>query len=456
MSMRWQLIVAFGLIILVALGSVAVISQITAEREVISFLRYGGQINLENLADSLITYYARNNSWSGVESVFSMVAQRGRGQRSGGNAALGQSTLANANGLIIYSENQAHTGNKLSDTEINNAIALRISNEIVGYLLPEGGVLQYPHNFDTLLVERINRATLISALISGVVAVILAAIFAGIIQQPVRGLTTAVKKMSEGDLAQRVEVRGGGEIAVLGETFNEMAQSLQIAASRRKALTADIAHELRNPLAVQRAQLEALQDGLYPLNLEQLNRLYAQNAALSCLVEDLRLLAIADAGELSLDRIAFDLAPLCLDVVANFNPQTMVKKILLQTDLQPGVFFVSADKQRIQQIINNLMQNALRYTPEKGLIKLRLSEVNGDVHLALYNSGPQMSEQTLTHLFERFYRGDQGRDRAGGGTGLGLSIARKLAEAHHGSLTGKNHPKGGVVFTLSLPLVKSK
>ena len=176
----------------------------------------------------------------------------------------------------MFSTGSERIGEPLSDAEVAASIDLRVSGEVVGYLLPEVTLPQYPQNFESLLLERINRATLISALLSGVVAVILAVVFASIIQKPVKDLTAAVKNMSDGDLSQRVDVRGKSEIALLGESFNHMAQSLQDAEGRRKAMTADIAHELRNPLAVQRAQLEALQDGVYPLNQQQMDRLYAQ------------------------------------------------------------------------------------------------------------------------------------------------------------------------------------
>lgn len=455
MSMRWQLFAAFGLVILIALGTVAVVAQYAAEREVETFLRHGGQEGLENLTDTLENFYEQQGSWSGVESIFTTGSGRGRGRGSGASSQQGNHTLADSDGVVIIDKREGALGETLSADEINSAILLNVSGETVGYLLPENGIVQYPQNFETLLIERINGATLFAALISGVVALLLAAVFAGIIQKPVRDLTTAVNKLSQGDLSQRVHVPGRGELAVLAENFNDMARSMQDAASRRKAMTADIAHELRNPLAVQRAQLEALQDGVFPLNQEQLNRLYAQNQTLSRLVEDLRLLALADAGELTLNKAKIALAPLCLETLANFKPQTSGKEIKLQTDLEKDTFFVYADKERIQQIVNNLMQNALRYTPEGGQIKISLRKEKNDADLAVYNSGPLMSDETLEHLFERFYRGDRGRDRAGGGTGLGLSIAKKLAEAHHGSLTGKNHPRGGVIFTLTLPVLRT-
>ena len=452
MSLRWQLSIAFGLIVLVALVSVAVIAQNTAEREVESFLRHGGQAGLENLTESLENYYSQEQSWSGVESLFSTGSGRGRGQRSGPNAASGDHLLASARGVILFSQEAGRIGEILSAAEMENAIDLQVSGKVVGYLIPEEALPQYPQNFDSLLMDRINRATLVSALVSGLVAVILAVIFTGIIQKPVKDLTAAVKNMSDGDLSQRVDVRGKGEMALLGESFNHMAQSLQDAELRRKAMTADIAHELRNPLAVQRAQLEALQDGVYPLNQSQLDRLYKQNQTLSRLVEDLRLLALVDAGELALNRSMLELSSLCEAVLTDNRPQAVVKDLILQGDLPEGEIWVDADKERIQQIISNLLQNALRYTPQGGHIRLALRREGHEACVEVYNSGPQMSEETLKHLFERFFRGDRARDRAGGGTGLGLSIAKKLAEAHQGTLRGANHPEGGVVFTLTLRL----
>ena len=454
MSLRWQLIVAFGLIVLVALAAVAIIARSTAEREVESFLRHGGQVGLETLSESLEDYYAENQSWDGVEDLLTAGSGRGRGPRSGQNPINADHLLANAQGIVVFSTGSERIGEPLSDAEVAASIDLRVSGEVVGYLLPEVTLPQYPQNFESLLLERINRATLISALLSGVVAVILAVVFASIIQKPVKDLTAAVKNMSDGDLSQRVDVRGKSEIALLGESFNHMAQSLQDAEGRRKAMTADIAHELRNPLAVQRAQLEALQDGVYPLNQQQMDRLYAQNQSLSRLVEDLRLLALADAGELALNRANLPLSPLCQAILTDIKPQASAKNILLQTKLPEEEVIVYADKERLKQIINNLLQNALRYAQENGQIILDLRQENRDARIEVFNSGPQMSEETLKHLFERFYRGDRARDRAGGGTGLGLSIAKKLAEAHQGTLKGENGPEGGVLFTLTLPLQK--
>ena len=474
MSMRWRLIGAFILIILVALGTVAVVARYTTQQEVATFLGHGGQVGLENLANNLEDYYAENGSWAGANALFvgSGSQGRGQGQGAGGNGAgsgnAGGNTnsnanagvlaagenhvLTDANGQVIFSPVDAEVGNVISSDLLSSAIELQVSGQVVGYLFPESGVPTLPDNFEELLIERVNRASLLAALISGGVAILLALVFAAVILRPIQGLTKAVDKMAEGDLSQRVRVKGGGEIAALGNTFNLMASSLQDVEERRRVLTADIAHELRNPLAIQRAHLEALQDGVYPLTLENLALIEEQNQQLTRLVDDLRTLALADAGELSLNLRQVDLVEMCTETDARFQPQTGMKKVHLSVICTDKAVPARGDRERLQQILDNLMQNALRYTPEGGWIKIRLQRQVRSAVISVHNSGPEISEEAMAHLFERFYRADKARDRASGGTGLGLAIARKLAEAHGGTLIGENHPEGGVVFKLVLPV----
>ncbi|MDY6845722.1 MAG: ATP-binding protein [Chloroflexota bacterium] len=456
MSMRWRLLGAFALVIIIALGTIALVTRYTTEQEVQRFLGYGGQVGLENLANTLENYYADNGSWSGIGSAPDARPGRGLGQRGPGNAGIGNHLLVDSTGVVVYSPRDAEIGQQLSSQQLNQSINLEVSGEVVGYLLPEGGIPELPDDFEDILIARVNRATLLAALISGGIAVLLALILATIILKPVGDLTQAAKEMSAGDLSQRVAIHGKGEMTALGQTFNKMAQSLQEAEVRRRAMTADIAHELRNPLAIQRAHLEALQDGVYPLKPENLDPIAEQNQQLTRLVEDLRTLALADAGSLALNKRKTDLIDVCRDTVKRFEPQTMGKNIALNTDCQLEGLWVEADKERLQQILDNLMQNAIRYTPEAGWIRITLSRQGNFGVFKVHNNGPWLSEEALKHLFERFYRVEKARDRASGGTGLGLAIARQLAEAHGGSLNGSNHPDGGVVFKLTLPLLSNE
>jgi two-component system sensor histidine kinase BaeS len=250
-----------------------------------------------------------------------------------------------------------------------------------------------------------------------------------------------------------VEVRGSDELATLGHTFNHMADSLQQAEDARRAMTADIAHELRTPLAVQRANLEALQDGVYPLTAENLAPVIEQNYLLTRLVEDLRTLALADAGQIELERAPTDLTVLVQRMVERFQPQASSQHVSLSF-IPPTLPIpqISADAIRLEQVLTNLLSNALRYTPEAGRIDLRLSTTDGSIRLSIHDSGPGIPEESMPYIFERFYRVDKSRARAEGGTGLGLAIARQLARAHGGDLTATNHASGGALFTLILPV----
>lgn len=467
--MRWRLLGAFALIILITLGVVALIARYATQQEVQTFLGHGGQVGLEKLANSLESYYDQNGSWSGVDSVSGGNVNagpgnpgRGQGQRGanpemnpGGNGPnVGNANnhiVTDADRKVVYSPNPEEIGSILPESEVLGAIPLEVDGGRVGYLLPEGGIPALPADFEVLLIERVNRASLLAAMISGAVAIPLALILATLILRPVRGLTRAAEQLAMGDFNQRVDAHGTGELAVLGKTFNQMADSLQDSVARRQTMTADIAHELRNPLAIQRAHLEALQDGIFPLTPENLAMVAEQNQQLSRLVDDLRTLALADAGELSLTCQPLDFGLLGGETAARFVPQAEARHINLQVIEPEQRVWIEGDQKRLQQVLDNLMQNALRYTPLEGQIVIKIQSQGDQAMLSIYNDGPSIAPDALEHLFERFYRGDRARDRASGGTGLGLAIARQLVESHGGALKGENYPEGGVLFTLTLP-----
>jgi signal transduction histidine kinase len=265
-------------------------------------------------------------------------------------------------------------------------------------------------------------------------------------------------------------VKGHDELAALGRTFNHMAESLQSAEEGRKAMTADIAHELRTPLAVQRAHLEAIEDKVYPLTMHTLSTIDEQNELLTRLVDDLSTLALVDAGELRLQTSLVEFPELIKRAVNSFSQQADERRIEVSLSLT-ACPPLNIDAQRIQQILHNLMSNALRFTPEGGRIQFLLNIVkheSGDINigtqqnqpldslewavLQVMDNGPGIPSEALPHIFDRFFRADKSRSRSGGGTGLGLSIARKIAQAHGGELTADNRVEGGAVFKLILPV----
>lgn len=420
----------------------------------------GGMAGSEGLVTALADYYQSHHSWMGVDGLFQTPGVgRGTGQGMGSGMGAGMGAmmnqrlrLADSQGNIIVDTSDRDPAGNLTNNEITSAIPILADDQIVGYLLPEGG-MGFTRNDETFLISRINRAALIAGLIAAAISLILAFLIAYRLLKPVRELTFAAEQLAQGDLSQRVRVQGNDELTTLGSTFNQMADSLQKAEQNRRAMTADIAHELRNPLAVQRANLEALQDGIYPLTPESLDPILEQNQLLNRLVEDLRTLALADAGQLQLECVPTDFPSLVKRVTERFETQSGSKNIEILFSADKPCPKVSADPGRVEQILGNLLTNAIHHTPQGGRIWIKIRCTSSSAILTLRDNGSGISPEALPHIFDRFYRADKSRTRSEGGTGLGLTIARQLAQAHGGDLTAANYPEGGAIFTFTLPIV---
>lgn len=461
--MRLRLILAFVAVVLFTVAGILLIARQGTASEIRNFMFHGGAAGVESLVTSLESYYASQGSWQGAQALMEArgVGQgRGAGMHgqgmAGGQGMMGAAQrliLADAGGLIQYdSDGQAAAGvERLSPAQQQGAIELYADGELAGYLYPEGS-MAFTNTQQSQLLSRLNRAAVIAGLVSGGLALLLALFLASQLLRPVRALTQAAEQVAEGDLTQQVEIKGQDELARLGQTFNHMAGSLLQAQESRRAMTADIAHELRNPLAVQRANLEALQDGLYPLSPENLQPILEQNLLLTRIVEDLRTLALAESGQMPLERTALDFSGLVQRLVERFQPQAARRSIHIELRGCPDCPPIQADAGRLEQIVGNLLSNSLRYSPEAGIVELAIGRDRGDVLLTIRDHGPGISPEALPRVFERFYRADKSRSREEGGTGLGLAIARQLAEAHGGSLIAENHPLGGALFTLRLPV----
>ena len=461
MSMRLRLILSFVLVVLVAITTVAVIARQNTAREVSAFMFRGGMSSTGGIAGQLEAYYQQYGSWEGVESLLTNAHGRwgAGGQGMGSGMMMGQRLrLADADGIILADSSGAAPTGSLSRAERQSAVSLQVGGKIVGYLVAEGG-MGYTPSDETFLLGRVTQAALTAGLIAGGLALLLALFLAYRLLRPINELRHAAERLGQGDLNQRVPLYGDDELASLGRTFNHMAASLQRAEESRRAMTADIAHELRNPLAVQRANLEAMQDGVYPLTPENLQPVLEQNLLLTRMVDDLRTLALAESGQLQLERIPTDLGALVNRLVDRFRPQAAqqnVELVYAPNQAQTAAPLLLLDAQRIEQIMNNLLSNALRHTPNGGRIHLQMQQLPQRVELTVHDSGPGIPAEALPQIFERFYRADRSRSRSEGGSGLGLAIARQLAEAHGGALSAANHSQGGAVLTLSLPIAESK
>ena len=455
--MRARILLAFALVITVTLTAVAFFAQQAATQEVRTFIGRGGAMGAENLVNALENYYQTNGSWNGAGTLFS---SRGHGQGMGPgnpNASGSLNTFSNLrlaapDGTIIYSSNEAEINTKTGSDQLNNAIKLVVKDTVVGYLLPESGVSFQNQQLEDAIIAQVRQASIKAAWIAGAIALVVALVLATIILRPVQQLKRAASELEKGNLAYRVDVKHPQELAALGNAFNKMAFSLELAGENRKAMTADIAHELRTPLAVQRAQLEALQDGIYPLTQENIEPLLAQNVFLTRLVNDLRTLAMADSDALQLEIKEIDFVQFIKDTISRFQAPAAEKEISLNFKTPDDQVVIYADPERLQQVLHNIIQNGMRYTAAGGKIDFNISSNAQKVILEIHDSGSGIPEEALPHLFERFYRADKARDRDRGGSGLGLAIARQLMIAMGGNISAENHPQGGALFRLWLPV----
>jgi signal transduction histidine kinase len=267
-----------------------------------------------------------------------------------------------------------------------------------------------------------------------------------------RKLTAAAQAIAAGDLSQRVDIRSEDELGQLGQAFDDMADSLDRTEKLRQNMVADIAHELRTPLSVMRGNLEAILDGVFEPTEENISSIHKETVLLTRLVDDLQELALAEAGELRIERESTDLRALIERTVRSVSPQADRDNLTIVKDLPDDLPSVSVDPQRIGQVMFNLLDNALRHSPQGGTVTVKAREQEGALQVDVTDQGPGLSDEELSLVFERFYRGDKARARATGGAGLGLTIVKQLVEAHGGRVWAESEAGKGATFSLTLPL----
>jgi signal transduction histidine kinase len=291
-----------------------------------------------------------------------------------------------------------------------------------------------------------------AAAVTGVLAAVLLGVFvARRVTAPLRALSEAAGRVGRGDLSPRVPVPDDEDLGELARAFNAMTADLSRLDESRRHLAADIAHELGTPLAVLQANLEAMLDGVVETTPERLAALHTQVRLLSRLVDDLRDLSLAQAGRLVLDRRPADLAAMVQDALAALLPYAGERKVALRTEVAAGLPRARLDRDRMLQVIHNLLDNAIRHTPAGGEVTVGLAPEADGLRLWVRDDGPGIPPEEAERVFDRFYRLDASRTRASGGTGLGLAIVRSLVEAHGGRVWVESRPTAGSTFVVSLP-----
>jgi two-component system OmpR family sensor kinase/two-component system sensor histidine kinase BaeS len=462
--LRAKLILAFLAVALVAVGVVALLSLQTTGSQFRQYIVHSNAAAQPALTEALTTYYVANGGWAGVDTALAeyvaggggMGLGRGMGMMGRGGRGFTQGlTLADATGRVIYDSSEELTGKRLSDAALAQGVPLTVGELRVGTLL---NVLPADTMLDAqgqAFLDRVRRSLLLAGLAAVLLALLLGFVISWRLTAPVRRLTHAAGVIAAGDLSARVPATGRDEIADLGRAFNQMAASLSAGETLRRNLMADVAHELRTPLTVIQGNLQAILDGVYPLDEAQVAGLYDETRLLTRLVDDLRELALAEAGQLRLERAPVDLGALAQGVTANFMSAAEAAGVKLSAPAGDGEVQVLGDADRLGQVLRNLLSNALRHTPAGQQVEVRVAAEGRHAALIVADTGTGISPEDLPHVFDRFYRGSKSRGRRVGSAGLGLAIARQLARAHGGEISVESAEGVGTTFTVRLPIGSS-
>jgi signal transduction histidine kinase len=272
---------------------------------------------------------------------------------------------------------------------------------------------------------------------------------------PLADVMGAAETLAGGDFSVRVEEKGDQEFIKLAQSFNHMAEELQHAEMQRRNLTADVAHELRTPLHILQGNLEGALDGVYKASPEYFKSMLEETRLLQRLVEDLQTLSLAETGNLELNLQTLLVKDLLEDVVTSFSVQADAGKIQIRLNYPKDLdeLTLEGDWHRLDQVVGNLVSNALRYTAEGGEIILGADKNDTGVKITIQDSGAGIPAEDLPYVFDRFWKGDKTRSRTSGGSGLGLAIARQLVSAHGGTITVESEEGVGTKFTVELPLL---
>jgi len=323
-----------------------------------------------------------------------------------------------------------------------------VGSVIIGYY----GPYYYTDN-DIHFLNSLNQLLLLATIIAAAVSFVFGAILAKRLSSPISRVIRTAGQISQGKYEDRIHERSSTrEIAELTQAINTLAESLSKQEQLRRRLTADVAHELRTPTANLQSHIEAMIDGVWELDTARLESCHEETVRISKLVSDLENLARFEADNLILNKRNFDLPRLIKKIEKSFESDISAKKIHVTEQLPvPGIY---ADEDKIEQVLVNLISNALKYTPEGGSVEIRSVENAQSIVISVKDSGIGIGAEDLPYVFERFYRADKSRNRATGGSGIGLAIVKTLVEAHGGVVSVESTPGTGSEFKITLPKEK--
>ncbi len=421
--------------------------------------------NQADIVDRLAEVYRAQGSWEGLVGQlnvdpFAPPALGGAAPGSNGPAPgdparympypRTQAVVVDTDLQVIQGGRGYREGDTVLSSEYERGVPIVVDGREVGRLLLDSKDSGKNRPFERFFMQ-FYLALGLGALGGTLIALLLGAVLAKSLTSPLRQLTRATQAMSRGDLKQRITIQSRDELGALAQSFNQLSTDLVKAQDLRRQMTADIAHELRTPLSLILGHAEGLADGILPASRETFDIIYDEARRLTRLVDDLRTLSLSDAGELVLNRQIVAPGELLTAAAARQKLAAQAQKVELTVEVAPDLPEIEIDPDRLIQVLDNLINNALHHISAGGCIVLRAERDGAQVRLAVQDSGLGIAPEDLSRIFERFYRTDKSRRRQDGGSGLGLAIARSIIESHGGRIWAESVEGQGATFYITLP-----
>lgn len=477
-SLATKLSLAFILVVLIGVAGVSVLIRVETARGFETYLEARGNNYLARVGDSLVDLYQATGDWRDAQEYLVGLLR----------SSSDRLVLADASGRVVADTSGQLLGQQNSSRDALNQTPILVGSRVVGtlYLLSfspgptssqgrgpgagQGrgpgpmagnetgrasapGPQQVTTSLESAYLSSVDRAILTTALVAALVAIGVGVVVSRRITRPLADLAEASQEVASGKLDRRLKVTSQDELGRVALSFNTMAANLQRNEESRRHMVADIAHDLRTPLAVIQGTVDGMLDGVIDTNQPALESIKEEVGILTKLVADLRTLSLAEAGQLKLDRSLVDLLEIAARSTNKVEPIARARGVACSVEgTSPGPI-VYVDTDRMAQVLGNLLDNAIRFTPEGGRIRVSVSTgVAGKAILEVTDTGVGISAEDLPHVFDRFYRTDQSRTRKSGGSGLGLAIVKQLVEAHGGRVWAESEQGRGSKFILELPV----
>jgi signal transduction histidine kinase len=470
-SLSWKLSGALLLVVIVSVGITAILISDSTNREFKQYLSYCDMTYTQTVGDNLTQLYTDVKGWNNVQ-VMLISKLKSPNDRL---------VLADSSGTIIGDTANDWLEKNVKEVGLINPTYITISGKVVGnlYLMFYGsisdkssmminrGCMEGPVSLNVAeqnFLNQINSYLWVAGFIGVAVALFLGIILTRQITFPIHALTKGAHQIAKGKLNYRVKAGSKDELGELAQSFNSMASSLDKMEHSRRQLTADIAHELRTPLTVIEGTVDAMLDGVFKPDKEHLASIKEQTAQLTRLINDLREISLAESGQLKLDIAPTDMVDLARRKLSQAKVRALDKGIQLKLDVPGKIPEVKIDSARIEQVIANLLTNAIRHTPSGGKITVALETVTSvndyqldkpSLLVSVADTGEGIHAEHLPHIFERFYRVESSRAKNEGETGLGLSIVKQMVEAHGGKVWAQSKLSRGSTFYIAIPLAEN-